>query len=289
MTRIYLYFALHLLTCLVSGLSKVTPSSGRSSLGSNSSHSNYSEKAESPHQQRQTIEVAHLPYEDERLNPAHTQPHPAALPNIISQPLVRQQQHQQQQQQQQQMNHPTQQQQQHAMHPTQMQHPSQSLPHQQHSHPQLNQPPPMMMTHHPPQMHQPPHSHPRSHPHPPHRTPLTNISLPKQQVATVLNSMTQGGTHLQKMSVDEREKGALSGRNWRLLSSSSHSHSFRMTSILVRLPVFSRDGYDLANLHAMNVRYLQQVASQRSYAQQPNQPNRPIISPPSQALFAAKM
>lgn len=48
-----------------------------------------------------------------------------------------------------------------------------------------------------------------------------------------------------------------------------------------------RDGHDLANLHAMNVHYLQQVASQRSH-HHPHPNRQPIPQPPTH-LFSAKM
>jgi len=47
----------------------------------------------------------------------------------------------------------------------------------------------------------------------------------------------------------------------------------------------SMDAHDLANLHVMNVRYLQAVATQRGMQQQ-----RPSgMAPPSASVFSAKM
>ena len=155
------------------------------------------------------IERQFAAYIEERANPAHTQPHPASLPNTMQQPF-----------------HP----------PMQMQTPQQQ--HQQH-------------LLHEQQLRQQQHQQLQQQPSPPAasliRPPLAPLSVPKQQVATVLNSLTAGGSQLQKI-----------------------------------------DGYDLANLHAMNARYLQQLASQRGQYQYPGQ-RQPAPQPQPAQMFAAKM
>jgi hypothetical protein len=86
------------------------------------------------------------------------------------------------------------------------------------------------------------------HPHPASQSSAALLP-PKQQISSVLNALTSGG--------------------------SQHFHSM--------------DGYDLANLHAMNARYLQQLTTQRSYMQHPQRRRQQDMQPPSTALFAAKM
>jgi len=173
--------------------------------------------------------------DDERANPSHTEPHPAARPYDLpagpsawspANALHGNQRHV--------LQHPTMQQQ-HAPFGMQQQHlmhsaaagPGRPVPPQPHPHPAHFAAAAAASA-------RPAHPHPQS-------------ALPKQQITTVLNAMTSGGQQ--------------------------HFHAM--------------DGYDLANLHAMNARYLQQLTAQRSYMQHPQR--RPDIPPPSAALFAAKM